>query len=124
MKLPFISKPDSKMKHKKDYMDYARGVVDLKEAIEGKKKPVISADFSLHVNEAALAIHYAQRNNGFYKMQTKLKTSEISLQKTFLCICKTMPLEHKTQQYLQVDKPGLNFQIKIEVLVFLRLLLQ
>ena len=38
VKLPFISKPDSKMKYKKDYMDYARGVVDLKEAIEGKKK--------------------------------------------------------------------------------------
>jgi len=71
-KLKFVKKPNSKMKYKKDYMDYARGLNDMVNAIEKKSQPTMDASFSLHVNEAALAIHYAARNNGYYEMTTKL----------------------------------------------------
>jgi hypothetical protein len=71
-KLKFIKKPNSKMKYKKDYMDYARGVSELVNAIESNSLPTLGANFSLHVNEAALAIHYASTHNGHYVMTTKL----------------------------------------------------
>jgi predicted dehydrogenase len=41
-------------------MDFCRGIADLADAVAATRSPRLSARFCLHVNEMALAIHYAQ----------------------------------------------------------------
>lgn len=68
--LPFHSKPNGIKRLKRDYMDYARGVSDLAQAIKDNKTPTLSSQFSLHVNEISLAIHHIKDHGGTYKMKT------------------------------------------------------
>jgi hypothetical protein len=48
-----------KYDRRKTSMDFLLGVQDLVEAIESGKDGHLSAEFSLHVNEVALALQYA-----------------------------------------------------------------
>ncbi len=52
-------------------MDFARGVAELAEAIETGRPSRLGAEFSLHVIEIALAIHYAREQGSTYRMTTR-----------------------------------------------------
>jgi len=69
-KLPFVAPPNSKFRWKKDYMDYARGVQALAQAIERDSEPTLSPEFCLHVNEVVLAIQNAV-GGAVYKPKTQ-----------------------------------------------------
>jgi predicted dehydrogenase len=59
-KYPLVRSSQQKRKTKKgQQMDYARGVAELVDAIEHQRPCRLGADFSLHVNEVALAIQNA-----------------------------------------------------------------
>ena len=81
-KLPFKGTPNQKMKYKKDYMDYARGVNELKDAIRGSKNQILTPEFCLHVNEVALAVHYSYKSPGTYQMTTKYSSQKETLKKS------------------------------------------
>jgi predicted dehydrogenase len=51
-------------------MDFARGPAELAESIRSKRPCRMSAEFSLHVNEMALAIHWAREIGSTYVMKT------------------------------------------------------
>jgi len=51
-------------------MDFARGVAEMAAAICENRTNRLSAQFSLHVNEIALAIHYARQQGATYQMTT------------------------------------------------------
>ena len=57
-------------------MDFCRGAAENAAAIEQGKSPRLSADFSLHVNELALAIHHAGDAACTYKTTTTFTTPE------------------------------------------------
>ena len=57
-------------------MDFCRGAAEIAAAIEQGKSPRLSADFSLHVNELALAIHHAGDTACTYKTTTTFTTPE------------------------------------------------
>ena len=52
-------------------MNFALGVADMLEAISEQRTPRLSSEFSLHMTEAALAIHNAAHHNGRYEMKTE-----------------------------------------------------
>lgn len=59
-KYPLVRSSQQKRKTKKgQQMDYARGVVELVDAIEHQRPCRLGAEFSLHVNEVVLAIQNA-----------------------------------------------------------------
>jgi predicted dehydrogenase len=59
-KYPLVRSSQQKRKTKKgQQMDYARGVVELVDAIENQRPCRLGAEFSLHVNEVVLAIQNA-----------------------------------------------------------------
>jgi len=51
-------------------MDFARGVAEMAAAICENRPSRLSAQFSLHVTEIALAIHYAREQGSTYQMTT------------------------------------------------------
>ena len=51
-------------------MDFARGPAELADAIRNNRPSRLSARFSLHVNEMALAIHWAREQGATYQMRT------------------------------------------------------
>ncbi len=51
-------------------MDFCRGVAEMGAAIREQRASRLSGDFSLHVNEMALAIHYARTQGARYQMTT------------------------------------------------------
>lgn len=51
-------------------MDFSRGVAEMAAAIRDNRPSRLSAQFSLHVNEIALAIHYAREQGSTYQMTT------------------------------------------------------
>lgn len=51
-------------------MDFARGPTELAAALREGRAPRLSPRFSLHVNELALAIHYAREQGATYRMTT------------------------------------------------------
>lgn len=51
-------------------MDFSRGVAEMAAAIRENRPSRLSAQFSLHVNEIALAIHYARDHGSTYEMTT------------------------------------------------------
>jgi predicted dehydrogenase len=51
-------------------MDYARGPAELAEAVRTNRSCRLSPQFSLHVNEMALAIHRAREAGAVYRMTT------------------------------------------------------
>jgi predicted dehydrogenase len=57
-------------------MDYARGPAELAESIRAKRPCRLSPRFSLHVNEMALAIHWARRMGATYRMTTTFEPME------------------------------------------------
>ncbi len=67
----------NKTKTKKKYnyrgafqMDFARGIAELANAVKEKRPCRLSARYSLHVNELALAIHHATETNCTYKVKS------------------------------------------------------
>jgi hypothetical protein len=50
--------------------DFARGPAELASALFEKRRPYISADFSLHVTEVALAINNSSLINPSYETQS------------------------------------------------------
>jgi len=52
------------------HMDFCRGAADMARAIEVGASPRLSARFSLHVNELALAIHYASAEGCCYEVKS------------------------------------------------------
>ncbi len=66
-----VKSPQALLRRKKgQQMDYARGIADLADGIKHQRSPYLTADFSLHVNEAVLAIHSAARAGRTYPMTT------------------------------------------------------
>jgi hypothetical protein len=57
-------------------MDYARGPAELAESIRVKRPCRLSPRFSLHVNEMALAIHWARQMGATYRMTTTFEPME------------------------------------------------
>jgi predicted dehydrogenase len=52
-------------------MDFARGPAELAEALRNNRPSRMSARFSLHVNELALAIHWSREQGATYRMTTE-----------------------------------------------------
>lgn len=57
-------------------MDFARGPAEMAAAYIERRPCRISAAFTLHVNEMALAIHHAGRDGAFYRMTTSFSPIE------------------------------------------------
>jgi hypothetical protein len=57
-------------------MDYARGPAELAASVLAKRPCRLSPRFSLHVNEMALAIHWARRSGATYRMTTSFDPME------------------------------------------------
>jgi predicted dehydrogenase len=57
-------------------MDYARGPAELAAALREKRPCRLSARFSLHVNEMALAIHWSREQGAIYRMCTTFDSVE------------------------------------------------
>ncbi|MDP9052280.1 MAG: Gfo/Idh/MocA family oxidoreductase [Acidobacteriota bacterium] len=51
-------------------MDFARGPAELAEAVRNNRPSRVSARFSLHINELALAIHWSREQGATYRMTT------------------------------------------------------
>jgi predicted dehydrogenase len=58
------------------YMDFARGPAELAAAARENRPCRLSARFSLHVNELALAIHYAREHGATHRMATRFSPVE------------------------------------------------
>ncbi len=54
------------------HMDFSRGIQEMAEAIDEKRDSRLSAQFSLHINELALAIHNARNLKQPYEMTTTI----------------------------------------------------
>lgn len=67
--------PDAKTKGSQS-MDFARGPAEVAESIRLGRACRLSNEYSLHVNELALAIHNAKENPGLYKMTTSFEPIE------------------------------------------------
>jgi hypothetical protein len=52
------------------YMDFARGPAEMVAALREGRRSRVAPDFSLHVNELALAIHAARAQGASYRMTT------------------------------------------------------
>lgn len=57
-------------------MDFARGPAEMVAALQEGRTCRLSTRFSLHVNELALAIHYAREHGPLYKMTTTFEPVE------------------------------------------------
>ena len=58
------------------YMDFSRGVAEMAAAIAEQRPSRMSARFSLHINEMALAIHLAREQGASYRMTTSFEPVE------------------------------------------------
>jgi predicted dehydrogenase len=74
-KLPRAPYGKSKAKGSQS-MDFARGPAELADALHEGRTPRLSPRFSLHVNELALAIHYAREQGATYCMKTSFDPIE------------------------------------------------
>lgn len=76
-KLPLPKAPFGKPKtNGSQSMDFARGPAEVAAAIREKRACRLSPEFSLHVNEMALAIHHARRDGAVYNMTTRFDPIE------------------------------------------------
>lgn len=57
-------------------MDFARGPAEMAAALREGRTPRLSADFTLHVNELALAIHHARRDGAVRTIETRFEPME------------------------------------------------
>lgn len=74
-KLPFVKKPSPRSKWSGRrpalyYMDYARGINELANAIDENRPSRLSPELSLHINEISLAIQQAGENGQTYELKT------------------------------------------------------
>ncbi len=68
---PLLKAPQPKAKTKgSQSMDFARGPAEVAAAVREQRPCRLSPRFSLHVNELALAIHYAREQGATYRMTT------------------------------------------------------
>ena len=70
VKLPYKINVN-KMNRGNTMMDFLLGVQELADAVTSGKDHLLNADFSLHVNEAALALQYAGTEGGTYIMKSR-----------------------------------------------------
>jgi predicted dehydrogenase len=74
---PLFPAPHRTRKTGAQSMDFARGPAELAAAVREKRPCRLSPRFSLHVNEMALAIHWARESgNATYKMTTTFEPIE------------------------------------------------
>ncbi len=71
---PPVRRSSLKQRNARYRMDYARGIADLAQAIAGRRRPRLPADFCLHVTELALAIQNADSKP--YRMTTTFEPLE------------------------------------------------
>jgi predicted dehydrogenase len=57
-------------------MDFARGIVEVANAIREERPCRLSAKYSLHVNELVLAIHHATETNSTYQVKSTFEPIE------------------------------------------------
>lgn len=70
-RLPLARSPYGKYKLRgAQQMDFSRGVAEMAAALRENRRSHLPADFYLHVNEMALAIHHAYRGASSYVMTT------------------------------------------------------
>lgn len=68
--------PGSAVQRRAHKMDFARGPAEMARAIAAGRPGRLSAAFSLHANELALAIHHARRDGASYRMTTTFDPRE------------------------------------------------
>ncbi|MGL5941248.1 MAG: Gfo/Idh/MocA family protein [Waterburya sp.] len=74
---PLVGKKFKKFNYRSAFqMDFARGIVELAEAIHQNRPCRLSAKYSLHVNELVLAIHNARENNCTYTVKSTFEPIE------------------------------------------------
>jgi predicted dehydrogenase len=57
-------------------MDFARGPAEMAQALREGRMPRLSSDFTLHVNELALAIHHARRDGAVTTIESRFGPME------------------------------------------------
>ena len=63
-KYPLVGDKFKKFKYRAAFqMDFARGIIELARAVKENRPCCLSARYSLHINELALAIHNAHKTN-------------------------------------------------------------
>ncbi|MGB5635727.1 MAG: Gfo/Idh/MocA family oxidoreductase [Waterburya sp.] len=76
-KYPLLGKKSKKFNYRSAFqMDFARGIAELADAIREDRPCRLSARYSLHVNELALAIHNARENNSTYIVKSTFEPIE------------------------------------------------
>ncbi|MEM8673675.1 MAG: Gfo/Idh/MocA family oxidoreductase [Cyanobacteria bacterium P01_G01_bin.67] len=70
-KFPLVGSKTKKFNYRGAFqMDFARGIAELANAVKEERPCRLSARYSLHVNELALAIHYATETNCTYQVKS------------------------------------------------------
>jgi len=69
-KVPFVRNPGYYKRFTCNYMDYARGVEELAQAIVEERECRLSPELGLHINEIICALHDVKGKGGFHKMAT------------------------------------------------------
>lgn len=73
-KLPLVQSGLPKLKRAgAGAMDYGRGVAELAAAVDEQREPVLTARFSLHITELALAIHNATADGTTYEPRSRFE---------------------------------------------------
>ncbi len=76
-KYPLVGNKTKKFNYRGAFqMDFARGIAEIASAIREDRPCRLSARYSLHVNELALAIHNATENNCTYKVKSEFEPVE------------------------------------------------
>jgi hypothetical protein len=58
-------------------MDFARGIVEMANAVTDGRVSRLPARFCLHINELALAIHSSGENSGTYRVSSTFDPAEL-----------------------------------------------
>jgi predicted dehydrogenase len=74
--LPASPYPKPKSKAGAQSMDFARGPAEMAAALREGRPCRLSPEFTLHINELALAIHHAARDGATYRMTTTFAPME------------------------------------------------
>ncbi len=69
-KYPLVRKPSFKQTPGASRMDYARGIMEMADALAEHRPNRLSSAHTLHVNEIVLAIQNASRERGSYRLTT------------------------------------------------------
>jgi predicted dehydrogenase len=76
-KSPLSPKSGLRRSIRRHEMDYALGITDLADAIQGKRPPALPAALALHVNEIVLAIQQAGESGGSVQLTTTFASQDV-----------------------------------------------